>query len=967
MKKIMLGVLVIIPIIIMLIVGLVTSFVSTQAYIGVESVSIDEDVVRIMFSEVPLDENGRKVVDLDNYMTVTVLPERAQNKTVEWQIDKTSLESSDPEMPGAQLVDVDGGTYTPVDSNTSGLVEFTAYCTFRVSVTAEGHSDDVIVEVTDADVESITLIGENSLTTGEKTMLSPVYTPAGSIVTAGRWHSSDESVATVDANGIVTAVGEGEAVITMSARKDKAAEAAEDAESEDLWVSSEGFVVAVTRGVSSFGDTVHTVSRTVRLADVGIADASAKEGCTVSDGVLTIDGGVSRAVVSTAGGDVTFIVCGEDDFVIADAEFFGYDEDAEIPHALGIGEIPLDLDAVSLADIGGQTGELAAEWSSSAPDVATVDENGVVTAISEGETEIRATYAGVTQSVVLRVVSKISIFRLALDDSSLRVGLARETVFAAYRFDPDADVSDPAAYESGMTYFVDNVFGIEIALPAPPTDEEEAAGFYDDFVFEVDKTDIAHFEGNMLVFNAENITERTDITVKVSARYPRNASVAAQTLTLTVIPAVEVNDANEFFVAARATQYFNKYKSDGLDDFDWVYEDREPAYDGDIVLGSDIAYCDLETGEPLITVYEEKKAQLQVEPYEAEICCSLYGNNHIIYACRSFMVAYNGALVIVREQDAVVSNVTITPNYDIGDEITNAEGAQGLKGYALHMRTLGQHSNMATHDPNQEFVNGDLTVCRVEYSILQNASSGLGLHGVDCTLDGVVIRNTGGTGIYVPTSIDRVCDQQLESTPGDVKYSILRTHNVTMSNMIGTGMSFHFNRFSDRNEEYMGAATDPATGKKYYELALEKGYKSQFIQTGYLDIYNWQPIDNLSLLDTSSMGSAGGLVSAVMGSLGEILANPESDFTMYVKHYAGTEYVHFGFVSTGLTERSYLEPEFEDDRFTELTTEDIPGLGAVLNASNAVRVWCYTTDETAIQPGTTYTINNRFIDRMHAD
>ena len=152
----------IIPIIIMLIVGLVTSFVSTQAYIGVESVSIDEDVVRIMFSEVPLDENGRKVVDLDNYMTVTVLPERAQNKTVEWQIDKTSLESSDPEMPGAQLVDVDGGTYTPVDSNTSGLVEFTAYCTFRVSVTAEGHSDDVIVEVTDADVESLTLIGENS-------------------------------------------------------------------------------------------------------------------------------------------------------------------------------------------------------------------------------------------------------------------------------------------------------------------------------------------------------------------------------------------------------------------------------------------------------------------------------------------------------------------------------------------------------------------------------------------------------------------------------------------------------------------------------------------------------------------------------------------------------------------------------------------------------------------------------------
>ena len=66
MKKIMLGVLVIIPIIIMLIVGLVTSFVSTQAYIGIESVTIDEDAVQILFSEVPYDENGRLLEEYIN-------------------------------------------------------------------------------------------------------------------------------------------------------------------------------------------------------------------------------------------------------------------------------------------------------------------------------------------------------------------------------------------------------------------------------------------------------------------------------------------------------------------------------------------------------------------------------------------------------------------------------------------------------------------------------------------------------------------------------------------------------------------------------------------------------------------------------------------------------------------------------------------------------------------------------------
>ena len=132
MKKIMLGVLVIIPIIIMLIVELVTSFVSTQAYIGIESVTIDEDAVQILFSEVPYDENGRKVIDLDDWLTVTVLPERANDKTVEWQIEG-EVEHSNSEVFGAALID---SNYNEVESNSDGLMELTDYCTFRVSVSA---------------------------------------------------------------------------------------------------------------------------------------------------------------------------------------------------------------------------------------------------------------------------------------------------------------------------------------------------------------------------------------------------------------------------------------------------------------------------------------------------------------------------------------------------------------------------------------------------------------------------------------------------------------------------------------------------------------------------------------------------------------------------------------------------------------------------------------------------------------
>ena len=955
MKKIMLGVLVLIPILIMLIVGLVTSFVSTQAYIGVESVSIEEDYVTILFSEVPSDANGRKIIDLDDYMTVTVLPERAANKTLEWRIEG-NVEGATEEIPGAELVRGYNGDYVPVDTNTDGIAELTGYCTFRVSASAEGFSDSVIVEVTDADVDSITLTGESSLVTGERTMLSPVYTPAGSIVTQGRWASSDESVATVDANGVVTAVGEGSAVITMSAHRDKEAEEApEGADDSAFWVESAGFTVTVGKGVSLFGNVIYTTSSDVTLADAGIEGAEAVSGCTVTDGVLSFADGAASAVVSVGGVEVEFVLCGEDDFVIRNADIFSYDPDAETPFTLGIGEIPLDLDAVPLDSFA--SGEVEVTWSSSDEEVAVVDENGVVTALSEGETTVSAEYAGVTRSLNIRVVKKVSIFRLAVDQSSLAVGLARETIFASYRFDPEADLSDPAAYDSGMTHFVDNVFAVEAVLPTPPESEEEKADFYADFIFKTDKPEIASFTGNTLVFHAENITERTEVTVTVSPRYPRSTTVGSQSITLTVHPAVEVNDVNEFFIAARSTQtftkLFDKYNDDGTAAH--KYEASTPAYDGDIVLGSDIAYCDMETGESLLTALDITEPKYQYSDYEAQICCSLYGNNHRIYASRAFMTEYKCSLVVVREEGAVVSNVTISPNNDIGDEIHATSDAKGIKGYALKFRTVNY---------DDEFVNDDLTACRLEYSIIQNAGTGIGLHGVDLTIDGCIVRNTGGTGIYVPTNMEDESSAHDEETgdgrEGDVKYSILRTHNLVMSNLIGTGMSFQYVDFS--NNDYK---------KQFADQKAAAGQVSTLIQTGFLDIYNWQPMDALNLIDTTTIDDKyASLIPIAMNILAQAIDSQE--FSYLIKKYTGISYVHFGFVSTGLSEKSYLKPTFEDERFTELSTNMLPGLSSIsftgIDLKNCpIRVWCYTADESDIVPGATYTVNTRFIDRLHQD
>lgn len=143
------------------------------------------------------------------------------------------------------------------------------------------------------------------------------------------------------------------------------------------------------------------------------------------------------------------------------------------------------------------------------------------------------------------------------------------------------------------------------------------------------------------------------------------------------------------------------------------------------------------------------------------------------------------------------------------------------------------------------------------------------------------------------------------------------------------------------------------------------------IQTGFLDIYNWQYTEALSLIDKDSIdGTAAALIEPAMALLKTALENPK--FAYLIKDYDGTSYVHFGFVSTGLSEKSYLNPSFEDERFVELSTDmfkDIGGFGGTILGMlpNPIRVWCYTAEESDIVPGATYTVNTRFIDRLHQD
>jgi hypothetical protein len=92
------------------------------------------------------------------------------------------------------------------------LKKFEGIMAYQAPLYPAGEVSDGIVTGVDIDQAA----GPFELETAETLQLTATITPAGAIDQAVTWSSSDEDVATVDADGLVTAVGPGSATITVT-------------------------------------------------------------------------------------------------------------------------------------------------------------------------------------------------------------------------------------------------------------------------------------------------------------------------------------------------------------------------------------------------------------------------------------------------------------------------------------------------------------------------------------------------------------------------------------------------------------------------------------------------------------------------------------------------------------------------------------------------------------------------------
>lgn len=263
---------------------------------------------------------------------------------------------------------------------------------------------------------------------GSETLTATVY-PENATNKDVTWSSDNENAATVDANGTVTAVGEGEAIITATT---------EDGKYTATCTVKVSPAPVAANGVTLTPDktTLNVGEKQTLTATVLPAYATNKNVTWVSSdtSVATVENGVVTAVGK---GTATITVTTEDG---------GYTATCEVTVKLPVSAVTLNETSTAL--VVGNTKQLTATvvpanaddstvtWKSGNTNVATVDQTGKVTAVGVGTTTITATAGGKSATCTVTVTAKpVPIEAIALRDAAVSVGgtIQLEPVFTPGR------------------------------------------------------------------------------------------------------------------------------------------------------------------------------------------------------------------------------------------------------------------------------------------------------------------------------------------------------------------------------------------------------------------------------------------------------------------------------------------------------------------------------------------------------
>ena len=343
----------------------------------------------VAVTEVRLDKSATTLVEGDTEeLMATVMPENATDKGIEWKSSDESVATVS--QTGLVTALKEGSSAITVITNDGG---FKATCDVTVN--------KKVIAVTRV------VLGNTALTLveGEEEKLAVAVTPENATDKSVVWESGNESVATVSQEGLVTAVGEGKATITVKTN--------DGGFSASCEVTVKKKVIAVT------GVKLSAASMTLREGDKGTLTATVEPANATNKNVewwtsdldvvsvTSTSGGSNGYVEARGAGKATVTVKTEDGEFSASCEITV--EKKEVP-VTGIA-----LEQSSLLLPVGNTYALKAhvqpsnatdqdiKWISNNEGVATVDQTGKVTAVAAGTADIRALLAGKLANCTVQV------------------------------------------------------------------------------------------------------------------------------------------------------------------------------------------------------------------------------------------------------------------------------------------------------------------------------------------------------------------------------------------------------------------------------------------------------------------------------------------------------------------------------------------------------------------------------------
>ena len=222
--------------------------------------------------------------------------------------------------------------------------------------------------------------------TGESAETDEKLAKAASKLTV-EWTSSDESVATVDATGMVVAVSAGEADITASVTNSEMSAVCK----VTVKVAAKDITVPDNLDVKLNDGNETTVEATVSPADATDVKVSY---ASTDEAVATVDKDGRVQVLQPGECDITTTLMQDGEKVIEKTTHVkAFYEVESITLDSNEGKLTVGNSHTIKATVAPEevAAETTIEWSSSNEKVATVDENGKVTAIAAGEATITAT------------------------------------------------------------------------------------------------------------------------------------------------------------------------------------------------------------------------------------------------------------------------------------------------------------------------------------------------------------------------------------------------------------------------------------------------------------------------------------------------------------------------------------------------------------------------------------------------